>query len=266
MAALTFTPKFILQEDGTQIPLADYVKTKMNEQYARKGYVGNLPLGQKNLRTYEVSSTGYPTSKDAITKNMILKEIYDTRIEISDYADTQEVGPKGAATVLKTGMGMNIVIPKGKIKALRYRVHLFDPDEPEGIINAIDGFPNDKLKDITGPKVSIKLALDKAFKFIPVIGEGLGNIAGLSIGPWEFTLGQMKKIQIDFSEPGNDPEWFFQGDGIEHQLKVELSIEKPATTKKIDAKVTAMWDLKTDMLGLFHNLSDQEKTIHIWKP
>ena len=250
MAKITLAPKFIRQEDGTLYPI---------EKYVAKHHA--LLLGQKNLMNYEVSSKGAssPTSSD----KSLLDELYANRIEISDYADTQDIGVKGNSTILKTSMGMNIIVTKGKISALRYRVHLFNPEDPAVIINAIDGFPKDSFKNISGVKVSIKLALDKAFKFIPYIGNIVGNIADISVGPWEFTIGDMKKLQIDFSEPGQNPEWFFQGDGIKNQLNVEMSMEKPKQCEKIDAKVTAIWDLSTAM-GLIHNISDNEKTIHLW--
>jgi len=264
------TSKFISQSDGTQISIDDYVNKKMkgksfeNMYYepsgkkTRKADYGNIELSRSP--GIESPDSGRPTS----TKESLLKELYATRIEIADFADTTEVGPKGTSTVLKTEMGMNIVIPKGKIKALHYFVKLYDPDNPSVKIVALDGLPSDKLDIIKGPDVTVKIALSKTFQFI--VGDIIPNPIDVSLGPWTFPLWKVKKVTADFSDPGIDPEWFFQGDGIQHELKVALSIEKPAGVKKIDAKVRAVWDLQTSVVDMiFPKLSDEEKIIHIWK-
>lgn len=168
----------------------------------------------------------------------LISWIKSTRIEIAEGADTRSIVKKRKFEYLKSEIGMNIVIPKGSIKEMRFYVELFA--NPEVI--AIDGFPRDAIsqKDIKGGKV--KIAVGELFKFIPMFGGALAGSIKFELGPWEFKLGSLKKVNVDFSGGlTSKPEWYFKKNGIKNDLRVALTIKKPKETKYIMGKIKAGW-------------------------
>jgi len=172
-----------------------------------------------------------------------IRWIRGIRIEIAEGADTRSIVKKRKYDYVKSEIGMNIIIPKGNIKEMRFYVRLLDVRELENPkVIAIDGFPKDVIsqKDIKGGKV--KIAVDKLFKFIPMFGAVLAGPIKLELGPWEFKLGSLKKVNVDFSGGlTSRPEWYFKKNGIKNDLRVALTIKKPKEIKHIKGKIRAGW-------------------------
>lgn len=166
------------------------------------------------------------------------KWIKSTRVEIAEASQTEKIKSDEKYDYLRSEMGMNIIVPKGRITEMRFKVNLIADHR----VVAIDGFPKDVIKkrEIVGGRISV--AISKLFKFIPVIPPGIVDPLEIELGPWEFNLGSIKKVNIDFSGGlTSTPEWYLKKDGIENDLRVAMTIRKPIKVKKIQGRVKAAW-------------------------
>lgn len=164
--------------------------------------------------------------------------IRSNRIEVAEAAETKKIGSDGKYDYLKSEIGMNIILPRGSIAEMRFYINLI----AEGDVVAIDGFPKDVIgeTEIVGGK--IKVGISKAFKLMPAVGPYIGELLKIELNPWEFKLGSLKKINIDFSGGLTSKlEWYFKEDGIKNDLRVALTIRKPKSIENIDGKVLAAW-------------------------
>jgi len=173
------------------------------------------------------------------------KWIKSVRIEIAEASQTEKIKSDDKYDYLRSEMGMIIIVPKGRIAEMRFKVSLMA--EPKVI--AIDGFPKDVIKEreIVGGR--IRVAISKLFKFIPVIPPGIVDPLEIELGPWEFNLGSIKKVNIDFSGGlTSTPEWYLKEDGIKNEFRVTMTIRKPAKVKQITGKVKAAWTYEPGFL------------------
>lgn len=181
----------------------------------------------------------------------IIRLIKQTRIEIAEYAESTLIGSDHKYDKIESELGMNIIIPQGKIEQLRFEVSLKENTSSESII-AVDGMPSDLFDEkflLTG---KVTVAVDKLLKFIPVTVNVSNILPGeVELGPWEFNIGRMRNVKIDFSGGlTSQPAWFFQGNGIKNDVRVALTIKKPKNIDKITADVRAFWSYKP---GLFRS-------------
>jgi hypothetical protein len=168
----------------------------------------------------------------------LLELIRKSRIEVADVAETRHLRSEGKNDYLKSEVGMNIILPKGKIEELRFKVTL----KAEMPVVAIDGFPKDVIdkKYLVGGKITI--GLSKAFKFLPVIGGPIGELLDVELNPWEFKLGALKKINVDFSGGlTSKPEWYFKDGGVESEVRVAMTIRKPKSVRLVQGIIWAAW-------------------------
>ena len=86
------------------------------------------------------------------------------------------------------------------------------------------------------------MGITKALKFIPVVENLLPELLEIDINPWEFKLGSLKKVNIDFSGGLTfQPEWYFKEDGIKNDLRVALTIKKLKSIVNIKGEVITAW-------------------------
>lgn len=182
-----------------------------------------------------VITTGVETGEEKWTR-MIRR----LRIEVAEAAQTSKIGSDEKFDYFESEIGMNIILPRGRIEEMRFHVTL----KGEGEVVAIDGFPKGMIdeKAIIGGK--IKVAINKLFLFIPVpaVGTLLAELLEIELNPWEFKLGSLRKVNIDFSGGlTSQPEWYFREDGIKNDLRVALTIRKAKSVRNIEGEVTARW-------------------------
>jgi|GEM_PF-1516360 len=164
--------------------------------------------------------------------------IKSIRIEIAEASYTRKIDFDKKYDYLHSEIGMNIIVPKGNIAEMRFKISLISDHR----VVAIDGFPKDVIdvKNIVGGK--IKVAISKAFMFIPTVGPPLSELLDIELNPWEFKLGSLKNINIDFSGGlTSKPEWYFKEDGIKNDLRVALTIRKPKKAKNIKGRIEVAW-------------------------
>ncbi|MEM1171089.1 MAG: hypothetical protein AAGJ08_18915 [Cyanobacteria bacterium P01_H01_bin.35] len=180
----------------------------------------------------------------------IVRLIKQTRIEIAEYAESTIIGSDHKYDKIKAELGMNIILPKGKIEQLRFEVSFKENSGYEPII-AVDGLPSDLFDEKYLVKGKVNVAVDKLLKFIPVTAN-ISNLlpADIELDPWEFNLGRMRDVKIDFSGGlTSQPAWFFQGNGIKNDVRVALTIKKPKNLDKVTADVRAAWVYKPGLFG-----------------
>jgi len=164
--------------------------------------------------------------------------IKSIRIEIAEASQTEKIKSDKDYDYLRSEIGMNIIVPKGKISKMRFRVSLLAKHR----VVAIDGFPKDVIEERDIVKGKVKVAISDYFKFIPAIPPGVLDPLQIVLGPWDFKLGSLKKVNIDFSGGlTSTPEWYFKRNGIKNDLIVSMTIRKPKKAKSIEGKVKAGW-------------------------
>lgn len=169
------------------------------------------------------------------------KWITSTRIEVAGLAETKKLSSDEKSEYLKSELGMNIIVPRGKIEEMRFKVTLKGDGQVSDEVKAIDGFPKDVIeeREIIGGK--IKVGITKLFKFIPVVGA-ISDLLEIELNPWEFKIGSRRRVNVDFSGEGDkEPEWYFKEDGIKNDLRVALTIEKSKGIKTVEGEVVAAW-------------------------
>lgn len=194
----------------------------------------------------------------------VLNMIRAIRIEVAEKADTNKIKSDEKNDYLKSEIGMNIILPKGNIEKLRFIMNLKSEGVSTEGLNVIDGFPKDKIEETYIVKGKIKVAVNKLFKFIPIIGEIAGKAVDIELDPWEFKLGSLKRVDVDFSGGLTaKPEWYFKKNGIKNDLRVALTIQKSKDIKKIDADVRALWVYDPGILRK-KKLGTDSKTVKVY--
>jgi hypothetical protein len=214
-----------------------------------------------------------------LTSDEIKDRLRAIRIEIADHATTTLLSSDATHDYLKTELGMNILVPEGKIEELRFQVQL--AGDGVGDVYAIDGFPKDKIEARALVSGKVTVGVNTAFQLIAVAaGTAVGGPAGALLGqtagklgdllkidlnPWEFAVGDVRDVQIDFSEANtSNVEWFFRGGSLLNSLGVMLTIKKPRTVTAVAGTVTALWDYKA---GWFRGkLGSGRKTLSVYAP
>lgn len=199
----------------------------------------------------------------SIVPNMVNSEGIDkVRIEVAKAADTIKLDSDDKYTYFLSKLGMNIILPKGSIEELRFKVSLkADGESTELPFVVIDGFPNDSIEyKHIGTEISI--GLDSLLKFIPIpipIPPGL-----VKFGPYKIRLGNWKNVKIDFSGGLTDsPEWYFSKKGVANKLDVSLTIKTLKNVDKLMGDVQAKWSYKPDSYGFVTIVSSDEKSVRL---
>jgi hypothetical protein len=199
------------------------------------------------------------------------------RIQVADFAETSVVRTDRDFSYLRTALGMNIIVPSGRISVLRFRAEL--TGRGKGNVVAIDGFPRDDVEDRAIVSGEITLSVNDALRFVSealggaiagpagaVVGgkiaEGVGETVQVTVDPWRFKCGDIRNVRVDFSEGLTArPEWHFQGDGIENSCGVALMLRIPRKMKVVTASVNAQWRYKTHLWS--RNVGAQSKLVQI---
>jgi len=224
------SPDWAESEDGTVFESFHEIDYEDDKSYGMIEFDKGLTIERSD---YILSKSDVETER-----SKWIDWIRETSIEIAEAAHTKNVGSDENYEYYETELGMKIIVPKGKINELRFSVRLGSNQD----IIAIDGFPKDlvETKYIIGGKIS--LAIDKAFKFLPIVGQGVSKIIDVTLDPWEFHIGDLRDVSIDFSGGlTSHPEWYFRKKGIKNDLKVALTIRTPKPTDGFSGIVEAAW-------------------------
>lgn len=126
----------------------------------------------------------------------------------------------------KIDSGMNINVPYGNIKEMRFRMSLFADDNQSGDAFAIDGFPNDTINHIQLLAGTVQLSMSGLLKFLPILYAAMDNAIQIDIKPWKFNWGY-DKLKIRFSGAKTDTlDWYFTEDNVNRSFECYLTIKK----------------------------------------
>ena len=176
----------------------------------------------------------------------LLNWIRGTSINIAPQAETIKLTPPPDPDFdyLKSELGMNIILPKGRIHELRFYVTL---TQVGGTLDtfATDGFPNSSIRHTAIVGGQIKIGITQAFKLIPVIGHIVAELLPLSVqlNPWSFRIGSLKKIDVAFNGGLTaKPDWYFKKAGIKKdEVRIAMILKKQRATTSVKAEVKAAW-------------------------
>lgn len=229
MTDIDLSPKYFLKENGL-------IQGLVPQDFDNMFGPGMFPSNEVELFAGKFNQDDMPEAK----KN--LGHINNTKIKIAEFAESTSLKTEGEVEYIKSELGMNIILPKGTIDSLRFRVELKSYD---GVF-AVDGFPNDSITNKPIINGTINLGIDKLFKFIP-IPSGIPNplnLLEIKLNPIEFQIGNLKKINIDFGGGLTcEPEWYFTNAGIGNgtNARFALTIKKPKNLQELNAEVEAIW-------------------------
>ena len=173
------------------------------------------------------------------------------RVGIQKYANCQKIpSRKIDESVREAGYeyyrvytGMNINVPKGRIKELRFFLAVSGDGRQSRDVYVVDGFPNDKITHVSVVGGKIGLSLDSLLRFVPgPIGELTGTAVQLSVGPWEFDWGY-DKLQVGFSEGNTDTvDWYLSSDNVNQSFVCYVTLKKKKTVSKVTGEAWAKWN------------------------
>jgi hypothetical protein len=112
----------------------------------------------------------------------LIDAIRASRIEVASEAETLLMGGDAEFDWLKSELGMNIVVPIGKIEEMRFIVKLRgEPVSSDNGVWAVDGFPKDAIDErhIVNGKVTLGVA--QGLALVPVIGPALAKMVNLQL-------------------------------------------------------------------------------------
>jgi hypothetical protein len=139
--------------------------------------------------------------------------------------------------------GMNVVVPVGRIKRLRFYLSIFADGNQSGDALVIDGFPNDKIERVNIVKGHVKLKMNNLLKIIPVpLTQTLDDIVEIDMNPWEINWGY-DKLEVGFSEGlNNNVDWFLSGDNVNQSFGCYVTLKKRNTVREVTGNVKAIWE------------------------
>jgi hypothetical protein len=143
---------------------------------------------------------------------------------------------------VKSELGLNMIVPSGKVTELRFHVDLCPsgrwPGGPEPPV-VLDGFPHSDVSEKALLAGQIRIAVNEAFKFLP-LPPGASLPLGLTLKPWDFRLGTGRRITIQFSGGlTSEPEWYATEKALIGAFRIAMIIRAPVERETLDATVQA---------------------------
>jgi hypothetical protein len=165
--------------------------------------------------------------------------IRSTVIEVAPQAETVRLGD---SEYLKSEVGMNIILPAGRIEELRLKITLKQRGASTDTF-VTDGFPNSGIDSTAIVGGQVRIGVTKALTFIPVIGPALGELLSVEIDPWDFHIGTIKHLDVAFGGGLTPrPEWYFRDSGLrDDTVRIAMLLKKAPGTTEVDGEVQAAW-------------------------
>ena len=130
---------------------------KKDERSDSDAYDALMPQQQQQQRRVDTDvggGSGARSERDR--KQDLIEQIRQPTISVNDYAGVSPIPSENVDKTLRNpkfeffrvDSGMNINVPRGKIKELRFSIVLYGDGKKTKNVFAISGFPNDKIKNI----------------------------------------------------------------------------------------------------------------------
>jgi len=225
MIQLELRPHYFMDETGkvlSQIPVN--LEEGLGSSYLAKGGFGSY------------------AQIDLVEAQTILGNINATKIKIADRSATRILSSDENFDYLESELGMNVILPRGTIDKLRYKITLFSKESDD--VWAQDGFPKNEIDEKYVIDGTIKIGVDVNFNLVPMFAQQVNPLLKIDLNPWNFQIGHLKRIKVVFDGGlSKEPEWLFSDCGLENgkNLRVTLIIKKAKIIKNVDAYVEAYW-------------------------
>jgi hypothetical protein len=166
----------------------------------------------------------------------------------------------------KVDSGMNINVPQGRIKEIRFSFDIYADGSQSGGAFAIDGFPNDKIKRVTIISGQIQISINKLLQLIPYpeAQKVLGAV-DIELNPWKIDWGY-NKLEVGFSEGLTDKlDWYLSADNVNQSFQCYFTLKKKKSVRQVKGIATASWTYEPAAKGardwLKKNLGRQDTTV-----
>jgi hypothetical protein len=138
--------------------------------------------------------------------------------------------------------GMNINVPAGKIKELRFILNLFADGKQSRDAFAISGFPDTEVERVNIIDGKIGLSINNLLKIIPhPVTQVIGNIVKIDLNPWDIKWGY-SRMHVSFGGSLTDKlVWNLFEDNINKSFDCYITLQKKKTVKEVMAKAYAAW-------------------------
>jgi hypothetical protein len=176
----------------------------------------------------------------------LLSELRESTISIAPFTNTLKIPNDKLDASLrddnfeyyKVETGMNINVPTGKIKELRFFLSLY-ADGKQGGVHALDGFPNDKIKEIPIVGGEITIGINGLLKLMPFT-QPVAGFLDIKLNPWKFNF-TYKKLDFGFTEGMTDePNWYVSSDYTQ-SFNCYITLKKSKTARDVYAFARAIW-------------------------
>jgi len=184
-------------------------------------------------------------------------ELYDATIRIAKFAQVHKIPPDNLDPSLRTNdveyfrvdSGMNINVPRGRIKALRFFLSFYADGRQSDDVWVLDGFPNDKIKRVTIVSGKVKVGMNNLLKMIPFT-QPIAGLLDIDINPWEFNWGY-NTLEIGFADKYHyDVDWYLSGENVNQGFNYYLTIRKKNTARDVYAVAKAIWEYEPQGQGI----------------
>lgn len=234
MATVDLTPKYFAKTTGEAVAeIPDTLQAKIDSA----GYwYDESYMFDKQLTEDQIPEA-----------SRLLREMHQTKIKIAEFAESTFLKSEGDYDYIKAEVGMNIIIPTGYINELRFNASLI----PSGDVVAIDGFPDDKIEYYPIVGGSVSLGIDELFKFLPPGVPNPTKLLNIKLNPWNFQIGNLKKVRIDFGGALTDKlEWYITEGSIGNgsNARFAFTIKKPKNVNEINADIKAIWSYSSGFI------------------
>jgi hypothetical protein len=185
------------------------------------------------------------------------KELYNATIAVAKVAKVYKIPNDKLDITLRNSdagyyridSGMNINVPQGRIKALRFFFSLYGDGRQSDDVWVLDGFPKDKIDRVNIISGKVKVGINSLLKIVPFT-QPFADLVDVDINPWEFDWGY-DKLQIGFTENLTyNVDWYLSGDNVNQSFNCYLTIRKKSTVKHVYAAAKAIWEYEPQSRGL----------------
>jgi hypothetical protein len=229
-----------------QLP-PEYVQLKpvlTKDEFNQDWYLGSEGLVQNREFLNE------PPEEEKNMEQQLYEQIKSPIIAIKKYSDVTKISNNKVDGKLRdkdfeyyrVDSGMNINVPSGRVTEMRFVLSFFADNKQSRNAIPIDGFPNNKIKNIQILNGKVALSINKMLEIIPhPISQTLANVLTIDIEPWNISW-NYPKLEVTFSGALTDKlVWNLFEDNINQSFDCYVTLQKKKNVRTVTAKAYAAW-------------------------
>jgi hypothetical protein len=214
-------------------------------------------IAEYSRQTFQHANESIDEARNS--KNELLADLRKATIRIAPYANVRRI-PNNKLDKLRfddsfeyyiADFSMNINVPIGKIKALRFILTIIGDGKQSENVYVLSGFPNNLIEHVTIIKGKIKVCLSELLKIIPhPVPMVLGKVVQIDLDPWEIDWGY-NKIKVRFGGGNNHMvDWRLHSKDLNLGFACSIILKKRPSVKNVTAIAQAKWVYEPEAEGL----------------